>query len=86
MRWKRIITPNLSPMSRIQSHFALIGRKQLHYGAGVFGSLTRHNRQKGLSSGESDNYPHIKLRSCRTLLLRAELPKCVCTLASLGSF
>lgn len=66
--------PNLSPMSRIQSHFALIGSKQLHCGAGVFGSLSRQNRQKGLLSGESDKYPHIKLRSRRTLLLEQSFP------------
>lgn len=54
MRRQRITTPNLSPMSRIQSHFALIGKKQLHCGAGLFGSLSRQNRQKGLLSGESD--------------------------------
>ena len=32
----------------------LIGKKQLHCGAGLFGSLSRQNRQKGLLSGESD--------------------------------
>lgn len=72
-------------MSRIQSYFALIGRKQGHYGAGVFGSLQQAKQKEACPVESPDKYPRVRIEVPQDFTLRAELPKCVCRQASWGT-